>query len=117
MARQNMPIAKSAINSHDGKMSYVVIRNPVNPFPLTTLTVEPSVADLNNPALTFTATLVKNNANHAIVKLVAINPPGGAVNPIDGLLSITLVDLAPAIPLVLPVTEAPVDYIDDPAGP
>ena len=119
--REKMPIAKSAINTSHGKSSYVVVRSPIKAFPLPPNLaldpINPVVVDLNNPALTFTPVLVTNDAKHAVLKLVAVNPPGGSVTPSDGILSITMLDLTlPAIPVILPVTETPVDYIDDPAG-
>ena len=119
MPRKNMPTATSTINTSHTKTSYVAISRRRVDFPAApNLGIVPAVADLNNSTLTFTATLVTNSTKRAVVKLVAVNPPGGAVTPADGTLSITLLDMTdPANPVTLPVTETPVDYIDDPGAP
>lgn len=114
MARKNMPTASTAINSVDGKTSYLLVISRRNPFPATGLGIVSPVSDLNS-TLTFTASLVKNTNKRAHIKLVAVNPvavaAGGAVTPADGVLSITLVDTNTGD--TLPVTETPVDYVED----
>jgi hypothetical protein len=110
MARKNMPTATSAINTADGSTSYVSIARRRIDFP-THLDVRPAVADLNNPMLSFTATLKSFTPKRAVVQLTAVNPPGGAVTPADGILSITLFETTGGGDL--PVTETPVDYIND----
>ena len=87
MPRRNMPTAASAVNTCNGKTSYLLVAVRRNDFPANLGIVSP-VSDLNNAGLTFTATVtpVGNNHKRARVKLVAINPPGGGVTPADGVL-------------------------------
>jgi hypothetical protein len=55
------------------------------------------------------------SGSRAAVKLVANNPAGGGITPLDGILSITLIDLTDLTnPRNFGVADAIVDYIDDP---
>jgi|SRR5579862_1653717 len=120
MPRNDMPTPSAAINTSHGKTSYVLVtaRRADFPDPATPkLSVNPSVPDLNNAALSFTATSVQKTKRRLNVKLVAVNPPGGAVTPLDGVLSITLIDNSGTTPQIVSVADLPVDYIDDPTAP
>jgi hypothetical protein len=119
MARANLPTGGMSVNSAHTKTSYLLLIARRNPFP-TALGVNSPVADINNSGLTFTATVVSVAANQksAILKLVAINPPGGGIIPLDGILSITLIDQTDlSNPVNIPVADIPVDYVSDPGAP
>lgn len=127
------PQSRQCINVSTGKTSYVVLRRTGTPFPDLFDATTPAantllyvaVTDLTN-SFSFTATPLPQSSvggvHRLALKLVS-NAPGGAGDPIDGLLGITLfiVDTltgsAPTTTISQPATDVPVDYISDPSAP
>ncbi|MFN0018315.1 MAG: hypothetical protein ACKVP0_08655 [Pirellulaceae bacterium] len=126
----NKPNARHTINVTPDKISHLLLRRKNNFPPVTANPANPvvgdiiavAVADDDNEPLYFDATAVAQvNPKRLGLRLVSRLPPGG-IDPLDGLLTITLIICKTTLPgpittKEIPVAEAPVDYISDPGAP
>jgi hypothetical protein len=129
----NKPQSRQCINVTTGKKSYLVLRKKGPPFPALFDSADPkektllsvTVTDVDN-GFSFTATPLPQSSQggvHRLALKLESNAPGGAGDPIDGLLGITLLIVQtltggfPTATTLEPATDVPVDYISDPLAP
>jgi hypothetical protein len=120
MAKANKTTGGHCINVTSGKTSYVFLKSHNINFPDPAAnTFSAVVKDINND-FTFTAFVVVQMSRPGRLALKLISTlPGGGGSPTDGLLTVTLTStsISSGGNTTLPVSDVPVDYIDDPAGP
>ena len=113
---QNKPTGHQCLNLRDGKTSHLLLvghnKDFVNP-------VVTAVTELNADGISFNVaqTILLPGNRRVALRLVCVDTRAGGGGPVltDGLLGITLVSGNP--PVLTPVPDVPVDYIDDPGGP
>lgn len=125
----NKPRCRQSINVSPGKKSYILIADKGKPFPDVYDPAHPrlgtilyfTVTDDDN-GFAFNPTVVPQTDKSRLALLLVSQLPGGGTDPMDGLLTVTmnLVSSTATIPPPtnsVPVSDVPVDYISDPAGP
>ncbi|MEI8019954.1 MAG: hypothetical protein WCH39_17255 [Schlesneria sp.] len=118
-------VAAASISTKHGTVSFVRVKPPSgDTFAHSgALKVKNDIIeDKVNSTLNFSAFVVgkKTNAQRALVKLTANNPKTAGVRdvtPVDGVLTITLVDTNGGGNIEIPVIDMPVTYLDDPSMP
>jgi hypothetical protein len=120
MAKANKSTGQHCINVANGKGSYLLLKGHGVDFPDPTAnTLDAIVRDINND-FTFAPTVIpQSNPRRLALKLFSNLPAGAGSAPTDGLLTITLVITSntTSTTTTQPVSDVPVDYINDPTGP
>lgn len=122
----NKPNGRQSVNVSPGKTSHLLLKRKVN-FPNVANPAAPNPGEIigatckdDDNGFYFTATVLPQPPNQKRLALRIVSGlPGGAGDPTDGLIAITLLIFTGVAlpPDQEPVAEAPVDYISDPAAP